>query len=228
MDVLYFLKTRTAFIRQLFEGASAPYVERQRKIEAEEDPFEPPYSEYGDSEPPFLNEWMEANESLVVLAYPCVSMLAAALHLYFKTWQKQLGIPIDDSLKPVFKKEGWLRGYRAYFAHNLGIRFEDGPADLEVLEEVVLARNRVQHPDLESTIGHRTRYSVRDLEKLSHPFFVDDEDRRLLADVDEAERSWLMPPTLHVTGDKLSAAIEEVDKFAEWLEPMINAHAYQR
>lgn len=84
MDVRFFLNRRIGFIRQLYTTASAPYLERQRKIEAEEEPFVPPYSE--DGEPPFLEEWLEADESLHVVAYSCVSMLAAALHLYFETW----------------------------------------------------------------------------------------------------------------------------------------------
>ena len=56
MDVLYFFNRRLEFIRQLYDTASAPYVERKRKIEAEEEPFVPPYSE--DAEPAFLEEWI--------------------------------------------------------------------------------------------------------------------------------------------------------------------------
>jgi hypothetical protein len=50
----------------------------------------------------------------------------------------------------------------------------------------------------------------------------------LLADIDEAERSWLMPPTLYVTGEKLALAIEQVEKFADWLEIEIDTHVYRR
>jgi hypothetical protein len=38
MDVLHFLRSRTAFIRQLYEVTSSPYLERKRRIEAGEDP----------------------------------------------------------------------------------------------------------------------------------------------------------------------------------------------
>jgi len=223
MNVGFFLKGRIAFIRQLYSTASAPYVERKRKIEAEEDPFVPPYSE--DDEPAFLEEWIEADESLHVLAYSCVSMLAAALHLYLKTWERQFGIPVDDSLKSVFKKS-WLNGYKVYFARHAGIQFDNSQVDWEVLEEIVLARNRVQHP--ECITNHRTHYADEDLKKLPHPFFVDDRDNSLLADVDEGEKSWLIPPTLHVTGEKLSAAIAEVERFTDWLEVEVEAHVYRR
>ena len=60
-----------------------------------------------------------------------------------------------------------------------------------------------------------------DLKKIANPFFLDELDKALLADIDEAEKAWFMLPTLHVTGDKLIAAIEEIEKFCEWLEEQI-------
>ena len=69
MDIHYFLGRRISFIRQFHATASEPYNERMRKIRAGEEPFIPPYSE--DGEPPFLDEWLEADESLHVLAYSC-------------------------------------------------------------------------------------------------------------------------------------------------------------
>ena len=61
MDVLFFLKERTKFIRYFYETAGEPFRETIRKIEADEAPFDdPPYSE--DGEPPFLEEWTEADE----------------------------------------------------------------------------------------------------------------------------------------------------------------------
>ncbi len=213
MDVRFFLNRRTAFIRQLYVTASAAYVERKRKIEAEEEPFIPPYSE--DGEPAFLEEWLEAEDSLQALGHSCLSMLAATLHLYFKTWEGQIGITVDESLKPEFKKS-WLNGYKAYFARHVRIRFEDGPANLAVLEEVVLARNRIQHP--ESIASHNTHYSNDDLRKFPHPFFLADHERSLLAKVGEDETMWFTPLAIHVSSERLFAALDEVERFAEWLE----------
>lgn len=219
---MYFLKERTKFIRQFYELAAAPFLERKRKIEDGEEPFEQSYvDEYSSGEPAYFEEWMEADESLHVLAYACVSMLQATLELYFRTWESQLRVPARDSFKAQFK-HGMLPGYNAYFTQYANVHFEDGPADLKLLEEVVLARNRVQHP--ESIWGQKMKYSTYDLEKLAHrPFFIDEGDRHLLDEVDDAEKLWLMPPTLHVSGEKLLAAIEEVEKFCEWLEEKIRA-----
>ena len=225
MDVRFFLNRRLGFIRQLYGTASAPYVERKRKIEDEEEPFVPPYSE--DGEPAFFEEWLEADESLHVLAYSCVSMLAAALHLYLETWVRQSGVPVDESLKKsVFKKGGWLAGYKAHFAERFAIDFQAGPAKLEILEEVILARNRIEHPS--SIISNTTQYVDTDLKKLRHPFFIDEREAALLADADEDEKAWFSPPTLHVTDEQLFAAVAEVERFAEWFEAEIETRVYAR
>ena len=225
MDVRFFLDCRLGFIRQLYATSSAPYVERKRKIEAQEEPYVPPYNE--DGEPPFLDEWLEADESLHVLAYSCVSMLAAALHLYFETWVTQSGVPINESMKKsVFRKSGWLAGYKTHFAQHFRIDFEACPANFGLLSQVVQARNRIEHPS--SITSLTTQYAHADLKKLRHPFFIDERENALLVDADEGEKSWLLPPTLYVTEGQLLAAVTEVERFAEWFEAEIEARVYAR
>jgi hypothetical protein len=214
MDVGYFLKRRTAFIRQLYVAATREYVECQRKIEAKEEPFVPPYSE--DGEPPFLEEWVEADDSLQVLGRVCLSMLAATLKLYFKAWERELGVPVDDDLRKLEFGRGFVNGYRAYFLYNFGVRFEDGPIDIALLEEIVLARNNIQHP--ETITSNHSHYTDTDLKKLSHPFFVDDREKSLLAEVGESQSSWLIPPAIHVSSEKLLEVLSAVERFTEWLE----------
>lgn len=213
MDIRYFLGERLAFIEQLYANGGTPFVERKRKIEAGEAPFVPPYSE--DGEPPFLSEWLEAEESLQVVGHMCISMLSASFHLYLKAWERQLGIPIDGSFKSDFKK-GWLNGYKAYFKRHFNVLFEKSPCNLQLLEELVLARNRVQHP--ESITIQRSQYSEDDLKKIPRPFFINERDGELLSEMAEGEQIWLLPPSIHVTQQKLMAAISEVVHFAEWLE----------
>ncbi len=226
MDVRYFFTQRIDFIRQLYLTASPPYVERKRKIEAEEAPFVPPYSEDYD-EPAFLEEWIEADESLHVLAYSCVSMLSAALHLYLETWVRQSRVPVSELLKKsVFKKSGWFAGYNAHFSKRFAIDFKACPVKLGLLEEVVLARNRIEHPSEIST--RRSRYADADLKKLRHPFFVDEREAAFLPDDDKGERAWLIPPTLHVTEERLLVVATEVERFAEWFENEIEKRVYAR
>lgn len=46
MDVLFFFKERTRFIRQFYDSAAAPFIQTMKAIENEEPPFDnPPYSE---------------------------------------------------------------------------------------------------------------------------------------------------------------------------------------
>lgn len=221
MDVRYFLNRKVNFIRQFYKMSSAAFIERKRQIESEEEPYVPPYSE--DPEPAFLEEWLEAEESLQVVGRTCISMLAAVFHLYFKTWERQIGIPVDASLKADFKN-GWFNGYKAYFARHFRIRFEDSPSKLGVLEEIVLVRNRDQHP--ESITMDSSYYSDSDLKKLSHPFFIDENDALLFSEAEEDERAWLMAPPIQVTAEKLFAALSEVESFAEWLENVeVEQHA---
>jgi hypothetical protein len=182
----------------------------------------PPYSE--DAEPFFLNEWIEADESLQVLGYACISMLAAALHLYFKTWEAELRVPVDKSIN--FKKKGWFNIYKAYFLAQIGVDFKQSPADLAILEEIVLARNRIQHPD--DLLTPRASYLPTDMEKMPRVFFANDAELGLLSDVERSEKSWLFPPYVHIAEEKLISAIIEVEKLSTWLDNEIIKSVYSR
>ena len=90
MDVLYFLKERTGFIRRHHETAAAPFRATIRNIEEGKVPFDdPPYSE--DGEPAFLAEWIDAATGLDMLGRACISMLSASLQLYFKLGNPSFG-----------------------------------------------------------------------------------------------------------------------------------------
>ena len=214
MDVAHFLKQRTSFIRQFYATAATPYADRLARIETAQEPWN--FNESEESEPPFLEEWLEADESLQVLGRSCISMLAATLHAYFEYWVQAFEIPIDKDLEPLFKKSGWLKGYKAYFSRHAGIDFATGPSNLAVLEELILARNQIQHPA--SIIVEGSRYSESDLKKLRHPFFVDEREMSIFAETDESVRGWLALPSIRVTSSKLVAAIAEVEKLCEWIE----------
>jgi hypothetical protein len=213
LDVRHFLERRLSFVSQLYTNSAVSFVERKRMIEAEEEPFVPPYSE--DGEPPFLVEWLEAEESLQVLGHACVSMLAASFHLYLKATERQLRVPAGGKYKADFKR-GWFNGYKAYFLGEFNVVFEDSQCNISLLEELVLARNRVQHP--ESITSRSTHYSKDDLKKVHSPYFIDGRDIELFSAQEEGERNWLMPPAIHVTPEKFLSAVSEVGRFTEWLE----------
>ena len=212
MDVLFFLKERTRLIRQYYECAAHPFNEVIRKIEAEEEPYVPPYSE--DSEPPFLNEWIEAGELLEITGRCCLSMLSASLQLYFKTWERELGLRCGKDFHAVFKKEGLVGGYRACLASRVGIDWSHCPADLEIIEQVVLARNRDQHPESITTV--RVTHAEQDRRRFPQPFFMSEQEAELFQENDEPRL--FMSPSLHVSRDKLMKAIEQVECLCGWLE----------
>jgi len=215
MDVSYFLHERTRLIRSYYATASQPFRETLRKIEAEEEPYVPPYSE--DPEPPFLTEWLEARDFLEVTGRTCISMLAGSLSLFLEQWEKQLGLSCKDAGKRMGKnifREGKLHGYRQCFEAVSGKSWDACPANLVLIEQVVLARNRDQHP--EDIWGFGVNHSKDDREKYPSLFFVEDEERHLIEEAGE-EAPW-MSARLHVSGEKLEQAICEVEALAVWLE----------
>ena len=224
MDLLYFLKARTVFLHDFYKVASASFAEIKRKIECGEAPFEPHLAKR-EGEPPFMPEWLEAESCLEVLLRVCISMLSASLKLYFEAWRARLGIELEPEEKLVLKKHGILKGYKWIFGARLGIEWADCPTDFAVLEQIFLARNRDQHPD------HITTQSVHhhrsDLEKFAKPFFLSDADCKILADDPELAENPVFSFDIHVTEEKLLAAIKEVDGLADWLEPRLKTARLQ-
>ncbi|MGL4438515.1 MAG: hypothetical protein ACRCUE_04530 [Bosea sp. (in: a-proteobacteria)] len=214
VEVLFFLKERTKFIRRFYEGAGERFRTTIRKIEAEEVPFDdPPYSE--DSEPAFMEEWMEAITSLEMLGRTCVSMLSASLQLYFKTWEQELRVEWEPGERKAAFKNGFVQGYRKYFGSVLNLSWGDCPVDFDILEDMVLARNSDQHPDQITTMRVALVRQERSDER--PPFFVNESERKMFFDPDMASNSW-MRPSLHVSHDRLAIAIEQVEILGEWLE----------
>ena len=219
MDVLFFFKKRTRFIKYFYETAEMPFRETIRKIEEEEPPFDnPPYNE--DCEPPYMVEWSEANEALEVLGRTCLSMLSASLQLYFKKWESELGIRWKKGERKSAFKRGFLQGYRTCFEEVLGLSWELCPADLILIEQVILARNRDQHPERISTI--RVTHAETDLEKYPLPYFMNEFDRKVHSDP-EMKSVPLMRPSVHASCEALYQAIDETEKLTSWLEEHILA-----
>jgi len=214
MDVLYFFKDRTRFIRMFYETAAMPFETKMKAIEDGLPPFDdPPYSE--DGEPAYLAEWIEASEALEVLGRTCLSMLSPSLQLYFRTWEQKLGVRwVNGERKKAFKN-GFVQGYIACFEEVLDISRQDCPADLGLIEQITLARNRDQHPDEITTM--RVSHSKADREKHAHPFFMSAQDSAMFSDSDFADISFL-DPAVHVSKDHLLIAIRETEKLSEWLE----------
>lgn len=214
MDVLFFFKERTRFIRQFYDAAAAPFIQQKEAIEAGAAPFDnPPYTE--DSEPAYLIEWIEASESLEVLGRTCLSMLSPSLQLFFKTWERQLGVQWDEAERKKAFRKGFLNGYLICFEQASGVERKDCPADLDLIEQVILARNRDQHP--EDITSMRVTHGRVNAGAPGHHFFMSDEDRAMFSDR-EMQKVLFLNPVVHVSRKQLFAAISEAEKLADWLE----------
>lgn len=218
-----FFTQRTRFIQHLYESGGQPFRETIRKIEAEEEPYIQPYSE--DPEPAFLTEWIEADEALEVLGRTCLSMLSPSLQLYFRTWERELGVQWEeDERKRAFKK-GMIGGDRYYFEKILGVSWDDCSAELSLVEQITLARNLDQHPENITTM--RVRYGNKDLERYSHPFFMSETEQNMFAEEKTAQIGWLSA-SVHVSREKLIRAIEETVTLATWLEEHLQTFRWSR
>lgn len=212
MEIIWFLKQRTHFIRYYYTTAAKPFREIIRKIEQEEEPFVPPYSE--DGEPAFQEEWMEADRSLNVLGAMCVSMLSDSLKLYFTTWERQLGVECEKH-RNKFKKNGFVAGYKACFQDLFQDGWHSCPANINIIEQVVLARNSAQHPQEITRTGifHNTDI----LKSHKQPLFLSDMEKRMLESREVNNYIW-HSLSLVVTEDALFTAIIEIEILCDWLE----------
>lgn len=224
MDVLYFLKERTNFIRRFYDGAGEPFRETVRKIEAREPPFVHPAGD-DDDEPPFMAEWHDAHEALEILGRTCISMLSASLQLYFKTWEAEMRLSWAPEERKRAFANGFVQGYRVCFGEALNLSWDDCPVNFNILEQVNLARNRDQHPDHISTL--RVKYDRKTRENYPDLFFVSDTEKEMFADPEMASVSW-MSPTVHVSREALFSAITQVEMLGEWLEERMFAAKYLR
>lgn len=213
LDVDFFLKERTAFIKHYYDEAIAPFAKTMQKIEDGVSPFLPPPfdPETMSDEPAFLEEWLRAQTGFQVVGQTCVSMLSESLKIYFVTHEKNAGLDFDKLWgKNIFSK-GFIRGYRTCFA-KIGVDWSTCPANFSILEQVVLARNASQHAT--SITSTRVSHNVGALSKHPSPLFVSNHEMNLLA---SRGGSWMVSPAVHVTRDALHHAVGEVEKLAEWM-----------
>jgi hypothetical protein len=218
LDVDFFLKQRTAFIRNFYDAAVKGFLETQRLIETEEAPYEPPYrGEDSDGEPPFLEEWIDADTSIQIIGRTAISMLSESLKVYFNQWDELLGLGCGDSFKTEFKQRGWWNGYRKCFADKVGIDWSQCLADAELIEQIALARNTSQHGGRITSLSAEHPKDLRT--KFPNPIFVAEHEKN--ADEDEIRALTWLGSKLVVSGEALFEAIRQVELIVDWLEPQM-------
>lgn len=194
MDAAFFLRLRTRFIRRYYSMGVGPFREIQRKIDAEESPFdEPPPSfdpEFG--EPAFLEEWIEADEAAQVVGQSAVSLLSDSLKLYFKALEQQLGFRLSAEGKTTARKDGFLAAYKGALGELLETDWTTCPVRFDVIEQIVLARNRAQHGEHLSILG--ARHDPKTLTKHRDLIFASDGELRMWVDDGADPDTFVMAP----------------------------------
>ncbi|RLA51131.1 MAG: hypothetical protein DRR42_11175 [Gammaproteobacteria bacterium] len=211
MDLEHFLKERLKYSQYFFTHASRPFEDIISAIEAEKPPYVPVYDESG--EPQYVQEWVDASTGLESVGITALSMLASSLKLFLNDWVCRIE-PRDKPYKRTSGNRGWFHAYKIILK-DVGLNLQECPADLELIEQVILARNRGQHA--ESLINLRTTHSENDLKKYPSPYFVSETDKRII-DFDDGDQSWWLTPHIFVDQEKLVQVTSEVEKMCVWLE----------
>lgn len=218
VDAGYFLKKRTNFIRFYYNTAIPAFVEVRRCIEDELPPYDdPPWSD--DGEPAYLDEWMDTAAAEQVQGLACVSLLSDSLKLYFLTLQERVVRFRFQNERTAFKN-GFLAPNLQVLGEILELDWAECPADLGIIEQIILARNRGQHrTDLTSL---EVVHDGKTLKKYPAPFFASESELKDWPR-EEGSLSWFLMPRLKVSKENLFEALEQVEALVDWLDSKIYA-----
>ena len=218
MDLVFFLEERLKFTEYFYKNTRKPFCEIMLAIKEERPPFPPKYDESG--EPPYMGEREDAETGLYFAGLTALSMIASSLKLFLDEWFRlQLDFKPDKKYKRDCKERG-LREALHRVLENSGICARECPANLELIEQTILVRNRIQHPDSLPLL--QPKHSESDLRKYPSPYFVDPDDP-LIGLFDGSLNSgsklsrWLLPK-VSIDQDKFQELVTEVKEFAQWLE----------
>lgn len=220
MDVLWFLRQRLRFTSNLYDVASAPFRETTRKIEAGEEPFVNRRNpDYDDSEPPFLQEFLEASEAVDVMGHWCLMMTFASLQAFLREHVSQMAGAHGHDAKEVrarcdaVKARNWFERYRKFYLEEFGIDWNKGPVKLDDLEQINLTRDDLVHNvEVTSPYVYRTeKHAARFPKSLF---------------TDELWEGLAIGSKIKVGRDELTRALQIVESFCAWLEE--NRGSYRR
>jgi len=204
MDIEAFLNERIKFAKFFHQQGTRPFIEIMGLIEKEKPPYEPVYDESG--EPQFICEWLEARDGLESIGLATLSMLSSSLQLYMNEWLNR----VERPSAPFNRKGsgGWYKSLKRCMQKE-GVNFNSCPADLDAVEQLVLARNRTQHVEdiTSNTVSHR----AKELAQFQSPLFVDPTDIALTS-------NWFWQPRVYAGAQQVESITASLIKLCEWLE----------
>jgi hypothetical protein len=210
LDLVAFLKQRNKAVLYFYDNASKPFLEIVLAIENKAEPYVPVYSE--DPEPQYLEEWEAAKNGLNAVGLTVASMLSSSVKLFLEEWVSR----VEGHQRKYSRKhrKGWFFAYLKILK-EVGVNIDDCPANMEIIEQLVLARNRAQHPENLTQIG--VRHSGNDLKKYPNPYFISEDERKLLESRD-LKSSWWLRPRVDFDHEKIETLIVEIESFCSWLD----------
>ena len=213
MDIQYFLEERIRYIKWFYETAVEPFNKTKMAIERGEEPYRPPLGEETD-EPPFYAEWEEADTGALVIRQTCISALSDSLILFFEYWRRRWKDDGRQIIDIKIKRRGGPAKVVEIF-EKLEWEVSRCPARSDIIEQVILARNQIQHSK-SLAMFFRATHSEKDLRRFPKPFFSDPAELGI-ENTDSRLRKF-MPVPVYSSEEKLFEAISEVEKFCSWLE----------
>jgi len=211
MDVYGIFIDRLRSIERLYDGASGAFRQRKTKIDAQEAPYEVPSIDPDryDGEPPFLEEWLEADEFENVIGQACLSIAHSCLRDYFDGVVARSGIAAEaEAYLRERRKDGWFKGYIALFREAYGIDWTKSPTPVDAIEEINLMRNDMQHG--EPALGLARYRNTNSVERFPFGLFVDDVERNLSIDARFART--------YVSHDAFGESIKRLESFCGFVE----------
>jgi len=203
MDIKVFLIHKAKFIEFFYKKSIEPFELMKFQIENEEHPYdEDPSYDYESGEPQFLIEWIDAEESIDVIAQTTISMLSASLHLFLKGWVQRLEAETGYTFNKSIFKNGWFPGY-LQIVNDIGYVVDKPKTD--ILEQVALARNRIQHPETLTT--NRVTHSEADVKKYPNPYFSE-----------KSDTDFFFRAALKISDNKVENAIKLTTEFCTALD----------
>lgn len=206
MDIQVFTNERLIFARFFYSEGVKPFKSIMTLIENEQEPYVPVYDESG--EPQYIYEWIQAQDGIEAVGLAALSMLSSALQLYMNGWLDRQEVPKGVGAVSRKGNKGWFHALKDGIASH-GIDFTQCPIDVDVLEQLVLARNRTQHS--EDITSNSVKHLKRDLDKFQSHVFVKPADVPRV----NAGFNWVR---VHVDESNFSQATDSVKMFCNWLE----------
>ena len=124
-------------------------------------------------------------------------------------------MPLNSAAVKAMGTKGFVRAYVDHYRTQLGLL--DCPADLEIIEQVVLARNSAQHNG--NLVMNAVEHDSKTRAKYPRPFFSRPGGPDEASDgLDTFLGEWV-----HVDREKLLRATEQVEVLADWLQGQIYA-----